>query len=199
MSRQAKAIYVATYTYFRESLALRRELGDTWGVAGSLNNLGCVTTYMHNYAAALIYHQESLALRRELGDKPGIVMSYSNLGIVAVLQGDPTLARPYLRDAARLWCELGLEGLSAAVILVGTVAVMAAEANADIVAAARYCGVIEGQLAASGGVMEPLEQGVYDTAIAAIRAALDPRLFAAASNAGKGLDFASAFAELLGA
>jgi len=101
-------------TYFSDRLlVLRRELGDTMGVAASLNNLGNVAQYQGDYDRAQILHQESLALRRELGDRWGVAGSLSNLANVAGEQGDVSEALTLLEDGLALRREIGdTEGIA---------------------------------------------------------------------------------------
>jgi tetratricopeptide (TPR) repeat protein len=80
-----------------ESLAIKRELGDKWGIASSLGNLGILAADQGDYALARALHEESLGLRRELGDRLGVALSVINLGI-AVLAESLNQAEPELRE-----------------------------------------------------------------------------------------------------
>jgi tetratricopeptide (TPR) repeat protein len=105
---------------YEESLGLRRELGDTGGIASSLNNLGKVAGDLGR-AAAL--YEEALALYREQGDHRGSAEALSNLGLVAVRQGDPARAAALHEEALRLHRELGnTEGIAYALGDLGRVA-----------------------------------------------------------------------------
>jgi tetratricopeptide (TPR) repeat protein len=99
--------FTAAHAFLQESLALRRELGDTWGIAASLNNLGLVAEEQGDYAAARALFEESLALERELGNTWGIAASLTNLGNVAYTQGDYTAARTLQEESLALKRELG--------------------------------------------------------------------------------------------
>ncbi len=59
--------FAASDAYYRECLALRRELGDTEGMANVLNNLGLAIQDQGDYAGARALYEQSLALRRALG------------------------------------------------------------------------------------------------------------------------------------
>src|ERR1019366_7073761 len=57
--------YVAARSLYEDSLAIRQELGDRRGVAGSLNNLGIVASHQGDYAAARSLYEDALILNRE--------------------------------------------------------------------------------------------------------------------------------------
>jgi hypothetical protein len=79
-----------------ESLAIHRELGNRYGIAVSLSNLGYVALNQGDYPNARALLEESLAIRRELGDRYGIPYSLEGLGAVVASLHDS------LR-AARIW------------------------------------------------------------------------------------------------
>lgn len=107
---QIQGDYAASRPLHTEGLDIFRELGDTWGIAWSLNLLGLVTHEQCDYAAAQALHEESLALRRELGDKRGIANSLNNLGNVAFSQGDYERAHVLHAKSLELKTELGDRG-----------------------------------------------------------------------------------------
>jgi len=57
--------------YHRQSLAIREELDDRQGIAGSLNNLGLVCWSKGNLDMALEYYQRSLTVNEELANRRG--------------------------------------------------------------------------------------------------------------------------------
>jgi predicted ATPase/DNA-binding winged helix-turn-helix (wHTH) protein len=99
--------YAAAHAFFEESLAIRRELGDTGGIAAALNDLGWVAFLRNDYTAARALSEESLAIWRELGDKAGIATSLHNLGVVADHQGEFTAAYALFHESLALRRELG--------------------------------------------------------------------------------------------
>ena len=71
--------------YYEESLILQREIGDKFGIAYSLNNLGLIAHNRRDYEQAQKFYEDSLLLRREIGDKIGIANSILGLAeIVSV-------------------------------------------------------------------------------------------------------------------
>ena len=85
---QLQADYTDAHRQHEESLAIRRQLGDRSGIAGSLNNLANVLALQGEYASARKLYEESLAIRRQLGDRNGMAVSLDNLGAVANDQRD---------------------------------------------------------------------------------------------------------------
>ncbi len=108
---RAKAILAAGSLAFRqadypigrslaeESLAIRRELGDSSGIADSLTCLGMIAFAQDDFAVARLFYQESLAIRRELGDRWGIAASLNNLGTVAYIRKDYATAGPLYEES----------------------------------------------------------------------------------------------------
>ena len=99
--------YPAAHALHEESLAIRREMGDRWGIAGSLNSLGNVAYEQGDYPAAHALFEEGLAIRRELGARWGIARSLNILGIVAYEQGDYPAARALYKESLAIRRELG--------------------------------------------------------------------------------------------
>jgi predicted ATPase/class 3 adenylate cyclase len=99
--------YTAAHAFFEESLAIRRALGDTSGIAAALNDLGWVALRRNDYIAALALSEESLVIWRELGDKEGIATSLNNLGVVAYYQGEFTAAYALFQESLALRRALG--------------------------------------------------------------------------------------------
>jgi non-specific serine/threonine protein kinase len=90
-----------------ESLAIRRELGDRFGIATSLNSLGNVSLSQGEYLVARTLYEESLAIRRELGDRFGIATSLNNLGNAAINQGDYPVGKAQVEESLAIRRELG--------------------------------------------------------------------------------------------
>src|SRR5262249_18154737 len=73
--------YAAAHALFEESLAIRRELGDTGGIAAALNDRGWVAGHRQDYTLARALSTERLAICREFGDNEGIATSLLRLGL----------------------------------------------------------------------------------------------------------------------
>jgi tetratricopeptide (TPR) repeat protein len=68
----------AALVLYQESLALRRALNDTLGMAATLNNIGIAHVDCGAYEQAEPAYAESLELYRALGDLSGVATAYNN-------------------------------------------------------------------------------------------------------------------------
>ena len=91
----------------QESLALRRELGDTPGVATLLNNLGIIARFQHDLTGARQMNEESLTLFREIGDRWAVGQLLNNQACVFNDQGEYAEARRLLQESLMIRRELG--------------------------------------------------------------------------------------------
>ena len=96
------AEYTRARQHYEEALALRREIADSEGIAGALNNLGIVAAWLGDYDGALALYRESLELRRAQHDAFGMALCFANLGDVLLAQGDFDGAQEYQAEALRL-------------------------------------------------------------------------------------------------
>jgi tetratricopeptide (TPR) repeat protein len=97
----------ATRSLLEQSLALYRELGDKWGIAGVLDELAL---FGGRLAVQRARYEESLAIRREIGDWWGIAHSLHHLGDVARLAGDWTTARTRYEESLAIERQMGRRG-----------------------------------------------------------------------------------------
>jgi predicted ATPase/Tfp pilus assembly protein PilF len=120
-----QAAYKQARAAFEEALRLRRELGDTGGVAASLNNLGNVESELGRYEQAHGLYEESLRLHRELLDEAGTAQALSNLGTVALCQEKYDRARELLDQGLLLYRKLKhTEGIGASLGNLGWLALV---------------------------------------------------------------------------
>jgi non-specific serine/threonine protein kinase len=73
----------ASLALYRESLALRRALGDMRGIAVSLNNVGNAHIELGEYELAERTYAEALELCRTLGDQSGVATAFNNQAVAA--------------------------------------------------------------------------------------------------------------------
>jgi adenylate cyclase len=99
--------YTAARERNQESLAIRRELGDTPGVATLLNNLGIIARFQHDLSGARQMNEESLALFRKLGDRWAVGQLLNNQACVASDQGEYAEARLLLEESLFIRRQLG--------------------------------------------------------------------------------------------
>ncbi|MFB3816257.1 MAG: sigma 54-interacting transcriptional regulator [Candidatus Methylomirabilales bacterium] len=95
--------YARAANHHAEALRLRREVGDTRGVAGSLNNLGAIAHDRARYADAEAYFSEALPAWRAAGDQEGLALSLNNLGRTRRFQGDYERAGALGRESLELF------------------------------------------------------------------------------------------------
>ncbi len=99
--------YATARVLNQESLDLRRDLGDTPGVATLLNNLGIIARFQRDLASARKMNEESLALFREMGDRWAVGQLLNNQACVASDQGEYTEARSLLNESLMIRRQLG--------------------------------------------------------------------------------------------
>ncbi len=93
-------------TFFEQTVALRRELGDKRGMAQSLSNLGAVNVSLKNFPKARACIEEALAIGQELGDQNTVGLAYGNLGDQAYFQGDLDGAQHFWSQARDIFRAL---------------------------------------------------------------------------------------------
>jgi predicted ATPase len=95
----------------QESLGLYRELGDTRGIASSLQGLGELARIdsrkVANIAMSLQLLEESVTLLRELGDKEVLATALFSLADTLSLQGEYGRAHALFEESLALFRELG--------------------------------------------------------------------------------------------
>jgi predicted ATPase/class 3 adenylate cyclase len=98
---------------FEESLALSREIRDTWWLATSLSNLAVVSHSRGDYERATELYQESMDLFKEQRNKRSLAFCQNNLAMVVCSQGDLGRAAQLTEEAVELLRELGATGVVA--------------------------------------------------------------------------------------
>jgi predicted ATPase/class 3 adenylate cyclase len=91
---------------YEECLALRREVADALGVAGTLNNLGLIAWQRGDLDQAKALYEESLAAYRQRDHRYGMSLALSNLGILAAETGDLDRAREFYEESLGIRREL---------------------------------------------------------------------------------------------
>jgi DNA-binding CsgD family transcriptional regulator len=89
-----------------EALAHYRALGDTRGIAATLNLLGALARGQKDFAAARVFCEEALALWRELGEPGWTALALDNLALVAHWQGQDERTEALLTEALSLYQAL---------------------------------------------------------------------------------------------
>jgi tetratricopeptide (TPR) repeat protein len=107
----------------RQSLQLRRELGDQMGAARTLLNLGNVAFSRGDHASATQLFEESLEIRRRLGDTRGTARVLNNLSVLARDGGHVERMTDLADEALLLSQQAGdQEGIALALVSLGVAA-----------------------------------------------------------------------------
>ncbi|MGH8163623.1 MAG: ATP-binding protein, partial [Rhodanobacteraceae bacterium] len=99
--------YGVSLALYRESLALRRELGDARGMAVSLNNIGNVHVELGEYEQAQSAYAEALAHFRLVGDQAGIATAFNNQAVATRELGQYERAEELANESLALRREQG--------------------------------------------------------------------------------------------
>ena len=94
--------------YHLPNVALWRELGNPFGLAGALTNLGVALLEIGEYAAARQAFEECRDIEQSLGYQRGVATDLHNLGETAYKMGEYGNAREHLSEALRIRQHLGL-------------------------------------------------------------------------------------------
>jgi predicted ATPase len=122
-----------------ESLAIRRELGDSLAIADSLVFGAEVHLRAGNHAEGRVLLDESIAVNRTLENWEGVATAVSWLGRIALEGGDILAALSYQRERLKLYRQVGdRQGEAWALVELGTTALR----QDDIPAASAY--LVEG-------------------------------------------------------
>jgi predicted ATPase len=81
------------------AMILREQMGYSWGVAGTLSNLGILAFIAGNWHKSVSFFERSLSLRQEIGDVEGIAITLNNLGNACRGQGKLEEAERSFRDS----------------------------------------------------------------------------------------------------
>ena len=90
-----------------QTLAIRRELGDTAGFATSLVNLGAVATRLREWQTSRELFEEALVLCRELQDAYLIAGTLTNLGWIEHTEGNYSKAINLHKEGLSLQWKIG--------------------------------------------------------------------------------------------
>jgi predicted ATPase len=103
---EAQGDYRTAQSMFAQNLSMQRAMGDKWGIANSLNNLGIIALRNNDYSAAQALYEESLGLWRELGNRGVAALSLTNLGNIAADLGDYVRANSLHEESLSIFREL---------------------------------------------------------------------------------------------
>ena len=182
--------------YYEEVLAIGRKLGHKRALAGALEGLGKVVFDRGDYARARAFYEEGLQAANEMGQKSEFAITLGiNLAELAGEEGKFDEARRLCITSLRNSQEVGDKESIAAALTIFAWLCFASDGQAE--AAAQLFGAVEGIRESLGIALPPRQRARHERRIAAIRDALDQKVFAAAWARGKAMSIDEAIAYAL--
>ena len=186
-----EGILILRRLYNEKSLALRRKLGHSWGIAQSLGNLGSIAYRCGEFIQSKSLLEEGLSVARGLGERSQLARLLNNMGWLIASQGDEIGARLMFHESLELCRELRWQWMAASVFeILGIIEVRQAEAN-RLVRAVQLWGASE-MLLKSRGASYSLEEAEHE--IATARNRLGEASFSIAWSEGRKMTFDQAIA-----
>ncbi|MEE3718851.1 tetratricopeptide repeat protein [Tumidithrix elongata RA019] len=99
--------YSKALEYYRQSLAIIKEIGDRYKEGLTLNNIGTIYDYLGQYPKALEIYQQALAIQKEIGDRAGAGTTLNNIGAVYRNLGQYPKALAYYQQSLTIIKEIG--------------------------------------------------------------------------------------------
>jgi tetratricopeptide (TPR) repeat protein len=114
--------YDSAEILFNKALLLRKETGNTKGVAASLNSIGMSKRAKGLYKEALALHLQSAELYRHINEKGGLASALNECGIVNDFLGDYPAAIKYYFEALKTYEAMAdKEGIASICINIGLI------------------------------------------------------------------------------
>jgi len=133
VSYYIKSNYPKALSYYEQSLAISKKIGDRGGMAGTLNNIGVIYRKKGYNTKALDYYLECLKISEEITDKNGEATALNNIGIIYLKMEDFSKAMEFYQRAYDIQEELGdLSGIADALNNMGIVYKQLGEYNKAI-------------------------------------------------------------------
>jgi class 3 adenylate cyclase/tetratricopeptide (TPR) repeat protein len=106
VSWQRGDLHLAT-SFAKRSLKLYENVGYTWGIAKTLNNLGIFADIGGDWAKAADYYDRAYHLFQNMGDLQFQSITLDNMGTLAMAMGKHQLARKQLENSRSIVQQLG--------------------------------------------------------------------------------------------
>ena len=182
--------------YYEEALTIGRKLAHKRAVAGALEGLGKIAFDRSDYTRARTLYEEGLQVADELGQKSEYATTLGiNLAELAAEERKFDEARRLCMAGLRNSQEVGDKESIAAELSICAWLCFASGGQAE--AAAQLLGAVEGIRESLGMALPPRQRARHERRIAAIRDALDRKVFAAAWARGKVMSIDEAIAYAL--
>src|SRR5437870_779357 len=167
-----------------EALATARGTGNRRDLAGPVHLLAAVSRMEKDYPRAREFYQESTELGRSLGDERLVAMEIINLGSVEFLAGNFAQAARYYVDGLKKAHALrNTYLLSPSLIGLGAISAVRGKGGRAATLLAAGQALVE----ATGGVLDPDDQPLFDQGVTMARAATDTQTFTAAWAEGRAM------------
>ncbi len=170
-----------------ESLALKKEIGTRSAEAEVLSVLAEITFYQGDTTTARLLLEKTCAFYREVGNERQLAWTLSLLAKVIAAQGDLAAARAFYEESLNRakGVNSNLSFLNLAPALEGLAAVVAAQGEPTW--ATRLWGTAQAQRDAYSIPLPPIYRADYERSLAATRAQLGEKTFAAAWAEGRAM------------
>ena len=167
-----------------EALTTARGTGNRRDLAGPVHLLAAVSRMEKDYPRAREFYQESAELGRSLGDERLVAMEIINLGSVEFLAENFDEATGYYLDGLKKAHVLrNTYLLSPSLIGLGAVSAVRGEGGRAATLLAAGQALVE----ATGGVLDPDDQPLFDQGVTMAQAATDTQTFTAAWAEGRAM------------
>lgn len=178
----AQGDYEEASALHKESLEIRQELGNEYGIASSLHNLGTLAMYRGDYESARATLLESLSIREKLGDKRDIGALLHAVGQVSYYEGDYAEARRQHMAALSLFTEFDdKQGIAECFISLGEEAVVQGQAREAVY----LFGAANALARAIGFQLFAPDREEYERRLSEARSLIEPAVWAAKWKRGR--------------
>ena len=93
--------------YYKQALAISKEIGDRRGEGNRLGNLGLAFSHFGEVEKAIEYYEQALAISKEIDDRRGEGDHLGNLGVAFSYLGEVEKAIEYYKQALAISKEIG--------------------------------------------------------------------------------------------
>jgi tetratricopeptide (TPR) repeat protein len=107
ITAQVRGLMEEAEDWYRQSLAIKEELGDRPYMASTYHQLGTIAQDRGRMEEAEDWYRQSRAIKEELGDRPGMARIYHQLGMTAQVRGRMEEAEDWYRHSLAISEELG--------------------------------------------------------------------------------------------
>jgi len=106
IARKHQKNYLKAIEYYRKTIELRTQQGDSMGVAGVNHNLANVYRGIFQYKLALDHYAKALKINEALGNNRWIINNYTGIGICYKVQGEYESALEFYKKAEDMCLEI---------------------------------------------------------------------------------------------